>query len=182
MENKRLAVNTGVVLSSNLISACLSMIAIIGAVFFFVIEKREVSWIFYLSISLSFFFFIFSIVLGGKGIDKARKKAFQDVLDLDCSKSNFNLQAIFCLLGIIFCLLSYAFTSEKTNKQSEVKKINENILKVIQLNEDKNNETELLIERIKALETIVNKLETKVNKLETKKVIQKKKTVPNKPS
>ena len=52
MENQRLAVNTGVTLSSNLISACLSMIAIIGAIFLFVIEKREVGWLFYLLISL----------------------------------------------------------------------------------------------------------------------------------
>ncbi len=171
MENQRLAVNTGVTLSSNLISACLSMLAIIGAIFFFVVEKREVGWIFYFLISLSFFSFILSIVLGGKGIDIARKKAFQDLLDLDCSKSKFNLQAILCILGIFFCILSYAFTSEKIENNVELKKLNENILKIIHKNESKKNEMELLIEKIKVLEK-------KVNNLETKKLLSKE-TVPN---
>ena len=137
------------------------MIAIIGAIFFFVIEKREVDWLFYSLISLSFFAFIFSIVLGGKGIDIARKKAYQNVLDLDCSKSKFNLQAVFCLLGIFFCILSYAFTSEKVENNEELKKLNENILKIIKLNESKINETEILTEKIKILEIKINELEIK---------------------
>ena len=172
MENQRLAVNTGVTLSSNLISACLSMIAIIGAIFLFVIEKREVGWLFYLSISLSFLAFIFSIILGGKGIDIARKKAHQNILDLDCSKSKFNWQAIFCILGIFFCILSFVFTSEKVQKNEEVKKLNENILKIIQLNMNKKDETKILLEKVKALEN-------KINKLEIEKSVEKKETVPN---
>jgi len=160
MENQRLAVNTGVTLSSNLISACLSMIAIIGAIFLFVVEKREVGWLFYLSISLSFSMFIFSIILGGKGIDIARKKAYQDLLDLDFSKSKFNLQAIFCILGIFFCILSYVFTSEKVEKNEEIKTLNENILKIIQLKESEKKETKVLFEKVKALEIKINKLET----------------------
>ena len=160
MENQRLAVNTGVTLSGNLISACLSMIAIIGAIFLFVVEKREVGWLFYLSISLSFSMFIFSIILGGKGIDIVRKKAHQDLLDLDFSKSKFNLQAIFCILGIFFCILSYVFTSEKVEKNEEIKTLNENILKIIQLKESEKKETKVLFEKVKALEIEINKLET----------------------
>lgn len=160
MENKRLAVNTGVTLSSNLISACLSMIAIIGAIFLFVIEKREVGWLFYLLISLSFIMFILSIIFGGKGIDIARKKAYQDLLDLDFSKSKFNLQAIFCILGIFFCILSFVFTSEKVEKNEEIISLNENILKIIQLKENEKNETKLLFEKVKVLETKINKLES----------------------
>lgn len=172
MENQRLAVNTGVTLSSNLISACLSMIAIIGAIFLFVIEKREVGWLFYLSITLSFLAFIFSIILGGKGIDIARKKAYQDILDLDCSKPKFNLQAIFCILGIFFCILSYVFTSEKIEKNEEIKKLNENILKIIQHKESEKDETQMILEKVK-------ELENKINKLEVEKTAKKKETVPN---
>ena len=172
MENQRLAVNTGVTLSSNLISACLSMIAIIGAIFLFVIEKREVGWLFYFLISLSFIMFIFSIISGGKGIDIARKKAYQDILDLDFSKSKFNLQAIFCILGIFFCILSYVFTSEKVEKNDEIKRLNKNILKIIQFKENEKNETKVLFEKLKALEN-------KINKLESEKSAEKKETVPN---
>lgn len=167
MENQRLAVNTGVTLSSNLISACLSMIAIVGAIFLFVVEKREVGLLFYLSISLSFTMFIFSIIFGGKGIDIARKKAYQDLLDLDFSKSKFNLQAIFCILGICFCILSYVFTSEKVEKNEEIKTLNENILKMIQLKESEKNENKVLFEK-------VNALESKIKKLETEKSVEKK--------
>lgn len=160
MENQRLAVNTGVTLSGNLISACLSMIAIIGATFLFVIEKREVGWLFYWLISLSFLMFILSIIYGGKGIDIARKKAYEGLLNLDFSKSKFNLQAIFCILGIFFCILSYVFTSEKVEKNEEIKNLNENILKIIQLKEKERNETKLLFEKVKVLE---NKIESVKN-------------------
>lgn len=161
MENQRFAVNTGVTLSSNLISACLSMIAIIGALFLFVIEKREVSWLFYVLILLSFLAFIYSIISGGKGIDIVRKKAFLDILDLDCSKSKFNLQAIFCILGIFFCIISFVFTSEKSEKNHELEILNNNISKIIQFNENEKKENEILLEKIKRLETKVNILETK---------------------
>lgn len=166
-ENKRLAVNTGVTLSSNLISACLSMIAIIGALFVFVIEKREINWLFYFFIFFSFLTFIVSIILGGKGIDIARKEAFRNVLDLDCSKSKFNLQAIFCLLGIFFCIISFVFTSEKVEKNQELEKLNNNLIKIIQFNKNEEDKNKILLEKVKTLEI-------KINKLEEQKKIEKK--------
>ena len=116
--------------------------------------------------------FVNFIISGGKGIDIARKKAYQDILDLDFSKSKFNLQAIFCILGIFFCILSYVFTSEKVEKNEEIKRLNENILKIIQLKENEKNETKVLFEKVKALEN-------KINKQESEKRAKKKETLPN---
>lgn len=111
-ENKRFALNIGVTLSTQLINACLSMLAVIGAVFIFILDKRETTFLFYLLIILGFISFIISIILGGKGIDKVRKKSFKGELSIECSKKHFNRQAITCLIGIISSLSSLFFTSK----------------------------------------------------------------------
>lgn len=161
MENKRLAINTGITLSSNLISACLAMLTIIGAFFTFVLDKRDVTWLFYVSMALSFCFFVYSIICGGKGINIVRRKAFQGVLDLDCSKSKFNIQAMCCLLGIFFCILSIVFTSQRPEENDGMEQMNKNIERLIRLEESRRaNKKELLL-KIEQLEEKVKRLNNK---------------------
>lgn len=131
MESKRFALNIGVTLSSQLINASLSMLAIIGAMFIFIIDKRETSIGFYILIFISFFSFILSIILGGKGIDMVRKKSFKNKLGLKYSKKFFNNQAFLCLIGIIAALISLAFTGKIPNGNSELNSINNNLEKLL---------------------------------------------------
>jgi len=162
MENKRFSVNIGITLSSNLISACLSMLAIIGAIFLFVIEKRETSIAFYVFILLSFFLFIYSIVLGGQGINIAREKSFVDILDLSYTKQKFNYQAITCLLGISFCIISIFFTKTINENNTELHDINKNLEKLIEIKKTDN-------QKYIQLKNQIGKLENRIKKLENKK-------------
>lgn len=117
MENKKDAVNIGVTLSTQLISASLTMIAVLGAFATFIIDKREVGLLFYALIGISFLTFILSIFLGGKGIDKARKSGFDGKWNLDDTKESFNWQALLCGMGLLFFILSIFIGKEKSDTQ-----------------------------------------------------------------
>lgn len=154
MENKRFALNIGVTLSSQLINACLSMLAIIGAMFIFIIDKRNTSNTFYVLILLSFSSFILSIILGGKGIDKVRKKSFEDKLDLKYSKKLFNNQAILCLIGIITALTSLIFTEKIETDNSDLNSINNNLEELLKKNDKIDSLSKEIISIKKRLDSI----------------------------
>lgn len=117
MENKKDAVNIGVTLSTQLISASLTMVAVLGAFSTFIIDKREVGLLFYALIGISFLTFIVSIFLGGKGIDKARKNGYDGKWNLDDTKESFNWQALLCGMGLLFFILSIFIGKEKPDTQ-----------------------------------------------------------------
>lgn len=168
MENKRFAIDIGVNLSGQLINASLSMLAIIGALFIFIIDKRETSIGFYLLMSISFLSFVVSIFLGGKGINKIRNKSFKDKLKLKYSKKFFNFQAILCIVGILTCLLSFAFTKKSEEDLNQVKELNKNLEIIIDSNFEQKN-------KIKSLENKIKLIEEKLDSIKPKT----KKTVPN---
>ncbi len=125
MENKKDAVNIGITLSTQLISAALSMLTIIGAIVFFVLDKKQVNWVFFFVISIGFFSFIVSIYNGAKGIDKARKDGFNGVWNLSNTKRFFNKQAIFCFIGIAASVGSILMGKDKPNTiESELIQLN----------------------------------------------------------
>jgi len=179
MENKRFALDIGVTLSSQIINACLSMLAIIGAVFIFIIDKRETSFMFYSLISLGFISFIYSIIIGGKGINIIRKESFADQLELDSSKSYFNQQAIFCLFGIFTCLMSLFFTGRIENENKELTNINKNIQELISLKNEQYNKTDSLVIEIKILKEKFNVLELKQKEICRNKI--KAQSIKNQP-
>lgn len=169
MENKRFAIDIGINLSGQLINASLSMLAIIGALFIFIIDKREISIGFYVLMSISFLSFVSSIFLGGKGINKIRKKSFKDKLKLKYSKKLFNFQAILCIVGILSCLLSFSFTKKSEEDLNQIKVLNENLEKIIESNSNQKSE-------IKILENKIESIEQKFDSIIENKT---KKTVPN---
>lgn len=116
-EYKKEAVNIGVTLSTQLISASLTMIAVLGAFATFIIDKREVGLRFYILIGVSFFAFVVSIISGGKGIDKARKSGFGNNWNLDDTKKSFNWQAGLCGIGLLLFILSIFIGKEKSDTQ-----------------------------------------------------------------
>jgi hypothetical protein len=158
-DDKKEAVNIGVTLSSQLIAASLSMLAIIAALFVFIVDKRDVSFFFYLLIILSFISFISSVFLGGKGIDTARKKGFDGSWELKCSKDKFNFQAILCLLGVLFFVFSIFCSKAKPDDALlYLKKIDSIILQ--------KNRHEILLEKENdSLKLEINKINNKLDKL-----------------
>lgn len=152
MENKRFAIDIGVNLSGQIINASLSMLAIIGALFIFIIDKRETSGFFYLFMILSFLSFVISIFFGGKGINKIREKSFNGKLELKSSKDFFNYQAILCLVGILTCLLSFIFTQKNNEDLNQIRVLNKNLEKIIKSNTVQKNEIKLLEYKIKFIE------------------------------
>jgi amino acid transporter len=114
-DDKKDAVNIGVTLSSQLITAALAMIAVIGTFGTFIIDKRDVSIGYYLIVSGAFLCFVFSIFFGGKGIDKARKDGFNSNWNLTNTKSYFNLQSITCFIGIVLFAISVFSGKQKAD-------------------------------------------------------------------
>ncbi len=179
MENKKDAVNIGVTLSTQLISASLTMIAVLGAFVTFIIDKRDVGLSFYILIGISFFAFIVSVVCGGKGIDKARKSGFDGNWNLDDTKKSFNLQALLCVLGLLFFILSIFLGKEKTDTQLDrLSKTEKDIYSIQIIDSLRQVEVTKLKEEIKQINEQLEKLKVEekndtLSKIEAKQ--QKKK-------
>lgn len=163
MDSKKDAVNIGVTLSGQLISAALSMLAIVGAIVFFMLDKRIVPWYFYLTIGFGFLAFIVSIFNGAKGIDKVRKDGFQDNWNLSNTKSYFNNQAIFCLIGIIASVSSVFIGESKDNVlEKELIDLNITLNKVLENNDSiYNSQIESLKEEIKKVRAEIEILKSR---------------------
>ena len=116
MDDKKDAVNIGVTLSSQIIAASLTMIAIIGAFTAFVIDKRDVGIGYYFLTGGAFSCSILSIILGGKGIDKARKSGFNGNWSIADTKSFFNWQSLVALLGVVLFAISVFIGDEKKDR------------------------------------------------------------------
>ena len=173
MENKKDAVSIGVTLSTQLISASLTMIAILGAFATFIIDKREVGLRFYILIGISFLTLVASIFFGGKGIDKARKSGFDGKWNLDDTKKPFNLQALFCGMGLLFFILSIFIGKEKSDTQLDRLSKTEKDIYAIQLIDSlRQFEVKQLKEEIKLLNGQLEELKVTI-KSDTVKTILK---------
>ncbi|RZA01241.1 MAG: hypothetical protein EOP47_11405 [Sphingobacteriaceae bacterium] len=164
-DDKKDAVTIGVTLSSQLITAALAMIAVIGTFSVFIIDKREVGLCYTIIIGIAFISFIVSIICGGRGINKVREDGFTSNWNLKNSKKHYNRQAILCLVGIIFFIISVFLGKEK----SDISK--QNLLK----------ETET-IKQLRISDSVTKKkirlLELKIDSLE-KQQSQKELTPPS---
>ena len=168
MSDKKDAVSIGITLSSQIIAASLTMIAVIGAFTAFVIDKRDVGLLYYFLTGGAFICAILSIVLGGKGIDKARKSGFNGTWSIDETKSYFNRQSIVALLSVILFSISVFVGEEK--KDTLNTKIEKQEKTIIQLQKDKDKN----LIQIKDLQFELNNLIKRVYDIEMTKD-----TVPN---
>jgi len=116
MSDKKDAVNIGVTLSTQLIAVALAMIAVLATFAAYTIDKKTVDGWYFFTIGCAFFSFVISIMKGGKGIDKARKSGFNSNWNLDDTKSSFNLQALFCLIGVFLFIGSIFFGKNKDDE------------------------------------------------------------------
>lgn len=118
-EDRRLATEIFVNLSTQLMAASLAMIAVEGAFVTFFIDKNKVIPLFFAASLASFVFFVLSIYFGGLGINDLAKSGFQGDWDLNISKARFNRQAIFCILGLIAFLFSWLLNGNSSSSDLE---------------------------------------------------------------
>lgn len=134
--DKQEAAKIVVGLSSQLISASLTFIAINGGIVTFVLTGKEPTFLFYCLFILSLISFVASIVFGGLGIDFVKKKAIAGTWDTKASdtKNWFDYQTRAIFLGILL-LIFFPFTGRKESKtEVDTKKVIELIDKTTALN------------------------------------------------
>ncbi|MBE9584954.1 hypothetical protein IM792_10885 [Mucilaginibacter sp. JRF] len=154
-DDKREAVNIGINLSGQLITAALAMIAVIGTFGVFILDKRDVSFWYYLIFGGALFAFVASIYFGGKGIDKARKDGFAGTWDILNTKTHFNRQAACCFIGIFLFILSvFSGTEKPDDLQKEISKVKDAVTR-LQLNDSLNKQ------KVSSLEKRIDSLEKK---------------------
>jgi len=141
--------NTGTTISTQIITASLAMISLIGAFAVFIIDKREVNWWYYILTGISFLCFVVSIFLGGKGISGKGKNKVPNPF--------YDWQAKTALIGVILFGISVFLPRQKTDELE--KKINEEHENIIRLKLLDSLKTKELENRIDSLENKVHKLQ-----------------------
>lgn len=160
--DRRTSIEIGISISLQLIKVALSLLGILGALLTFFIIQLDTNCFFVPLVVLSFLSFMLSIINGGKGIDKDRKKGFTGKWDLEVSKSNYDWQAKFLLIGTVFMFLIFLTGAKKENL--EIKEL-KNITK--ELSDIKSGKKEL--EKIaKELEELKMEVKGKANIKEEK--------------
>ncbi len=134
-EDKRAAANITVTLSTQLMAASLAVIAVEGAIYTFVNDKRIPSGWFTVFVILVFFFFLLSIYMGGRGVNKLRKAVFDGTWTIDLVKNEFAWQAFLGVLGIIclFVSLATAGKAKEENMQQDLSNLRQTVEKQQQL-------------------------------------------------
>lgn len=112
-EDRRAAVNISVNLSSYLITAALTMLAVVGAFSTYLLDKRVPSTLFWLAFWATIVTFVASIFLGGRGAARAYTRGHMGDWSLTASSKLFNLQAIACLVGLLAFAAMIGATSPK---------------------------------------------------------------------
>lgn len=144
-------------ISTQIISASLTMITVIGAFAVFIIEKREIGFWYYLTAGLAFFCFVISIFFGGNGL---RGKGANKI-----PNPYFNWQAITALIGIILFCVSVFLGKEKPDELE--KKVTEQDKIILELR----TKDDFRAKEIQRLSDDINKLTNKIEEM-------KKATVP----
>lgn len=116
-EDKRTAANMTVTLSTQLMAASLAVIAVEGAIYTFVSDKRIPSGWFTLFVLLVFLFFLSSIYMGGRGVNRVRKAVSDGTWTIESVRDEFAWQALLGVLGILFLFVSLA-TAGKTKEET----------------------------------------------------------------
>lgn len=132
-EDQRLATTMVAGLSSQLMTAALGMIALMGAWLTFAVDKKECGLLFWILTLASFACFVLSIVLGGKGTAILYKQGASGDWNYAKGDSAFQWQTIICFLGI-FLFFSSVLVARKdkapeTSLPQEVAKISGHIEK-----------------------------------------------------
>jgi len=136
-------------ISASLASASLTMITVVGAFTVYIVDKRDVGFLFYLLVGASFLSFISSIYMGSKGMLYGYKSA--KILQVKSPNPFYNWQAITTLFGLVFFSISIFLGREKVSHIEEV------LFKQQKINLELKMSNELTIEKIRAIEKALSK-------------------------
>ncbi|MEJ8821126.1 hypothetical protein WKW80_03615 [Variovorax humicola] len=130
--DKRAAIDMSVKLSVQLMATALGMLTVEGALLIFALTYRELSSWGVISGLLAAACFLYSIFCAGKGITLARNDGIIGNWNVQVSKSKFNQQALFGLIGLAFLLamLSAALTSPARAKGADETALQNEILEL----------------------------------------------------
>jgi hypothetical protein len=116
IEDKRIAANTTVSLSSFLITVSLGIVAAEAVIVTFVLDKRQNLLWFSVSAGIGFIAVVASIYFGGLGITELLRKGFNGDWVWKTEAGYFNKQAILILIGIIGVAVSVFCGEPKMEK------------------------------------------------------------------
>lgn len=110
-EDERDAVNMGVSLSSQLLSAAFALMGIIGGFITYILENKNSTFT-YITFGGGLFLYACSIYQGSIGITVARNNGFLGSWKLDVSKKYFNRQSTYLVIGTLLLILTIFLTKE----------------------------------------------------------------------
>jgi hypothetical protein len=175
-ENHVEAVNIGITLSSQIVTASLAVLAILGAFATFALDKKEVGYTYYIFTILSSICLISSILYGGAGINKARQEGFNGNWDISLTKSLFNKQAITILLGtILFVISTFLGQSKSDNIEKDVSNLRISQKALLSKDSISKQDIHKLEQRI---DSLIHNVNTLKNSLIEKKVLYQNNIIP----
>ncbi len=133
-----LAVDISVTLSTQIITASLVLLTILGAFVAFVLAEREPSEWFRLCSVAAGLSIVASMWVAGIAISKASNAAWSGKFDLESARYFFNLQTLLALIGILFFSIVLVVFGESLRKQekSEFVGIEEKLEKIAERSAD----------------------------------------------
>lgn len=151
-EDKRAAANMTVTLSTQLMTASLAIIAVEGAVYTFVLDKRTPTNLFTFLVMLVFFFFILSIYMGGRGVNKVRKAVFDGSWKINDVRDEFAWQALLGVVGLVCLFLSLSQTgkSKEDSTQQELSNLKVAVEQLKQSRADSEKRAEAALSELRA--------------------------------
>ena len=167
-EDNRAASGLMANLSGFIITANLSMLAILGASYVFVAGGNNQTTITYnILLGVAFVCFVISIIAGGKGINDTATALSNSSWTIATATNKFDVQATLSLLGVVLFLIASIFCIEnKDSKNNELVVVISNLNNQLSelsdsiKNTQKNNEN--IDDKLGALELKVNNLEQKL--------------------
>jgi hypothetical protein len=166
-EDKRAASSLMANLSGFIITANLSMLAILGASYAFVAGgSNQTTMAYNILLGVASVLFVISIITGGRGINDTASALSNSSWHIKTASNKFNAQAILSFLGVVLFLIASIFCVE--NKDSK----NDELMVVISTLNDQLSELSDSIKNTQKddgnITDKLGELELKVNNLEEK--------------
>lgn len=136
-EDRRAAVNISVNLSSYLITAALTMLAVVGAFATYLLDKRLTNIYFWLAFGASILAFVASVFFGGRGTAKVYMKGHKGDWSLTVGSKYFDWQAKACIVGLLaFAALIFATSPKEDDTAQAIMKLQETLVEQLRTQQD----------------------------------------------
>lgn len=124
-QSKFEAVKIGISLSQQLITASIGLLTIIGGGVVYLVKNDNYNYFAFIPLVLSVIALLTSIYFGYMGISTARNNGFRGWWTINAGRRDFDKQTSFCLMGIIFFLLTTLVIFFNKKDKAQIEKKNE---------------------------------------------------------